>query len=523
MKADRTFNLGRWDELDSGGMRAIEIQGRKILLVRQGDDVTAIGAECPHAGGPLAEGVLADGKIICPWHKAAFCARSGARIDPPAVDNLDSYAIEIRNGDIMLRSTEPLPPVKRTAQKDERRFVILGAGAAGFSAAQELRNTGFAGAVTLISHEDDLPYDRTILSKSYLSGGEGGEKSPLQGKEFFKTHNIVRVKGEISGIDGEEKSVLLSDGRKLPYNAALIATGGTVIAPDFPGGDLENVFTLRSQSDAAHILGKAKHSRHAVVIGASFIGMEAAAALTERGLDVTVIGTESAPFEKQLGAEIGNVFREIHEEKSVKFRLGAKIDRIEGDKTVQAVILKGGEKLPADLVVAGLGVKPATGFIQALTRKSDHAIKVDSHLRLAKDLYAAGDIAAFPLYGKTRLIRVEHWRVAEQQGIIAARNMAGGDARFTAVPYFWTIQYMIRLDYVGHASGKDELIVRGDLGARDFIAYYLQDGIVAAAAGMNRDKDMAAIIALMNRRQNWKLDELHPRNASPAKILTAKA
>jgi apoptosis-inducing factor 3 len=523
MQKDQTFNLGRLDELDSGGMRAIEIQGRKILLVRQGDDVTAIGAECPHAGGPLAEGVLADGKIICPWHKASFCASSGARLDPPAVDDLESYAIEIQDGDIVLRNANALPPAERTAQKDARRFVILGAGAAGFSAAQELRNTGFAGAITLISHEDDLPYDRTILSKSYLSGGEGGEKSPLQDKEFFDANNIVRVKGEISGLDVEEKSILLSDGRKMPYDAALIATGGAATAPDFPGGDLENVFTLRSRSDAARILGKAKGSRRAVVIGASFIGMEAAAALTERGLDVTVIGTESAPFEHQLGAVLGNVYRKIHEEKSVKFRLSAKVDRIEGDKAVQAVILQDGEKLPADLVVAGLGVKPATGFIQALTRKSDQAIEVDPHLRLAKDLYAAGDVAVFPVYGKGRLIRVEHWRVAEQQGMIAALNMAGGDACFTAVPYFWTIQYMIRLDYVGHASAKDELVVRGDLGARDFIAYYLQDGVVAAAAGMNRDKDMAAVIALMNRRQNWTLDELHPRNASPAKILEAKA
>jgi NADPH-dependent 2,4-dienoyl-CoA reductase/sulfur reductase-like enzyme/nitrite reductase/ring-hydroxylating ferredoxin subunit len=523
METDRILNLGRLEDLDAGSMRLIEVQGHKILLVRQGEKVTAIGAECPHAGGPLVEGVLADGKIICPWHKASFCASSGVRLDPPAVDNLESYAIEIQNGDIVLRDAENPPAPKPLAAEDKRRFVILGAGAAGFSAAQELRNAGFAGAITLISHEDDLPYDRTILSKSFLSGGEGGEKSPLQGEDFFDANKIERVKGEISGIDGEEKSILLSDGRKMPYDAALIATGGAVIAPDFPGSDLENVFTLRSRSDAARILGKAEGSRRAVVIGASFIGMEAAAALTERGLEVTVIGTESAPFEHQLGAVLGNVYREIHEQKSVKFRLGAKVDRIEGDRAVQAVILKDGEKLLADLVVAGLGVRPATGFVQALTRKSDQAIEVDSHLRLAKDLYAAGDVAAFPIYGRGRLIRVEHWRVAEQQGMIAARNMAGGDACFTSVPYFWTIQYMIRLDYVGHASGADELVVRGDLGARDFIAYYLQDGVVAAAAGMNRDKDMAAVIALMNRRQNWTLDELHPRNASPAKILLTKA
>ncbi len=515
MNDDRLLILGSLNDLPAGAMREVEVQGMKILLVRQGDAVTAIGAQCPHAGAPLAEGVLADGKIICPWHKAAFCARTGACLDPPAFDDLPAYAIEIQNGDIVLRHPEPAPTQPTT--QDGRNFVILGAGAAGFSAARELRNIGFTGAITLISREDALPYDRTILSKYVLAGQQAGEKSPLQDEAFFKTNNITRLTADITNLDSNRKLISLSNGQNLPYHAALIATGATVVPPPFPGADQANLFTLRSQDDAAHILRAAEHARRAVIIGASFIGMEVAAALRERGLHVTVIGSESAPFEKQLGVAIGNVFRKIHEEKSVEFRLGAQVQRL----TREAVMLQGGETIPADFIVAGLGVKPATRFAAALTRQSDHALEVDALLRVNNDLYAAGDVAAFPLYGIGPSIRVEHWRLAAQHGIIAARNMAGGAKRFTAVPYFWTIQYMMRLDYVGHASGDDTQIIRGDLNERNFIAYYLRDGLVAAAAGMGRDQDMAAIIALMNRRQNWKLEELHPQNASPAEILAA--
>ncbi len=514
MENDRLLILGRLDGLAPGTMRAVEVRGNKILLVRQGDEVRAIGAECPHAGGPLAEGVLADGIVICPWHKASFCTRTGALIDPPAVDALPRYGIEITDGDIALRGVEPAQPPPPSA-KDDRHFVILGAGAAGFSAAQELRKAGFAGAVTMISQEDELPYDRTVLSKYFLSGEQGGEKSPLQDDAFFKTNRIERLQAKITKLDSAEQSISLADGRSLRYDAALIATGSEVTAPPFPGAGGSNVFTLRSQKDAERILNAAAHARCAVVIGASFIGMEVAAALRERGLEVAVVGTEAAPFERQLGAVVGNVYRQIHEEKSVNFKLGEQVARLEAN----AVVLKSGESLRADLIVAGLGVKPATGLARALTRQSDHAIVVDSTLLAANNLYAAGDVAAFPLYGNGALVRVEHWRLAEQHGMLAARNMLGQNQAFSAVPYFWTIQYMVRLDYVGHASGDDQQIIRGDPGQRNFIAYYIRDGVVAAAAGMNRDQDMAAIIVLMNRRQDWSVDALHPSDSSPARVL----
>jgi NADPH-dependent 2,4-dienoyl-CoA reductase/sulfur reductase-like enzyme/nitrite reductase/ring-hydroxylating ferredoxin subunit len=512
--------LGRLADFPAGEMREAEAEGHKILLVRQENDVTAIGAICPHAGGPLVQGVLAEGRVVCPWHKAAFCTRTGRRLDPPAIDDLPVFSVRIKEGEIVIETPEPMPEVARMGGVvDSRCFVILGAGAAGFSAAQELRRCGFSGSITLVSHEESLPYDRTVLSKYVLAGQKGGEKTPLQKNEFYATKNIVRRTEKIIGLDPSNKRVFLAGGHELSFDAALIATGSAAAPPPFPGGNLGNVFTLRSQADAERIVQIATHSRRAIVIGASFIGMEAAASLRERGLDVTVVAGESAPFEHQLGAVIGNVYRDIHEEKGVKFRFGARVERLSGMQNVQAVILAGGERLEADMVIAGLGARPATAFLKMLTRESDHALVVDGTLRLGEGLYAAGDIAAFPLYGNGPLIRVEHWRVAEQQGCVAARNMMGIAASFDAVPYFWTIQYMVRLDYVGHASGDDMPVIRGDLNARKFIAYYLRDGMVAAAAGMNQDQDMAAIVTLMSQRQNWTVDEMHPQGASPYLVL----
>ena len=516
--SDKTVILGRLDSLDANEMREVEVAGEKILLVRHNGAVSAIGAECPHAGGPLAEGMLADGQVICPWHKARFCVRTGARLEPPALDALPFYPVEIIDGDIVLQGAAPTAASRPRCEGDNRNFLILGAGAAGVSAAQQLREAGFEGEITLVSQEAELPYDRTVLSKSFLAGQEVHEKTPLQDEVFYAEQNITRRHAKILSLDAAQKKINLADG-ELSYDAALIATGGEVVLPDFPGANLENVFTLRRRTDAEAIIAAAGKAEKAVVIGASFIGMEVAAALQLRGLTVTIVAGEQAPFEKQLGTAIGNVFREIHEEKGGAFRFGAKVKCLAGEEKLAFVELADGERLPADLAVAGIGVRPATDFIKSLTREEDRALVVDRQLRVQDSLFAAGDIAAFPSYGDGPLIRVEHWRVAEQQGRVAALNMLGKNEDYTAAPYFWTAPYGIKLEYVGHAKGDDEMVVRGDLAARKFIAYYLRNGIVAAAAGMDQDREMAAVLVLMNRRKDWALDEMHPEGSSPLAVL----
>ncbi len=505
------------EALEPGGMTQVEIDGEKILLVRDNDAVRAVGATCPHAGGPLAEGVRNGGRIVCPWHKAAFCIRTGAVLDPPALDPLPRYDVRVEAGRVLIAKPDPAPASPPVAP-DERCFVIVGAGAAGAVAAQTLGEAGFTGRVVMLDTANRVPYDRTVLSKYALSGLKGAEKSPLQTQAFYRGHGIERRTAEVTRVDAAARRITCADGSVVEYDAALLATGGTPARPSIPGAGLGHVYTLRSRGDADAILQQAERSRCAVVLGASFIGMEVTASLRERGLDVTVVGKEATPFAKQLGEQVGRAFVGLHKQHGVAFRLGSGVASLEGDGKVSAVVLDSGERIAADLVVVGFGVKPATSYAEGLARRDDGGIIVDANLCAAPGLYAAGDIASFPLHGDGAPVRVEHWRVAEQQGRVAALNMLGQAARYDAVPVFWTIQYMKRLDYVGHATEWDSVVLHGDTGKPEFLAYYVKDGRVAAAAGLGRDRDTAALIELFAMRRDWTAADL---GESPAAVLAA--
>jgi apoptosis-inducing factor 3 len=500
-------DVAAFADLPDAGLHRIERDGQKILLIRDADTVQAIGAECPHAGAPLDEGLLHAERIICPWHKAAFCIRSGAVLDPPAVDPLPRYPVEIKQGRVLV-DTDPIQSPTPVQPSDTRHFVIIGGGGAGAVAAQTLREVGFTGRITMLDQGGDVPYDRTLLSKYVLSGEEGSEKTPLQTPDFYRQHSIDRVTAQVAGLDPAAHSITCADSTAISYDAALLATGATPVKPDLPGVERGNVFLLRDRRDADAILAPVlrQDSRRVVVLGTSFIGMEVAASLRERGLTVTVVGQEATPFETTLGPEVGRGLAAMHQEKGVSFRLGRRVKALEGAPTVQSVRLDNDEVLSADIVIIGFGVRPATQFLSNLPRNEDGSVSVDATLSVTEDLYAAGDIARFPDNG--RLIRVEHWRVAQQHGRIAARNMAGERVRFDAVPYFWTIQYMKRVDYVGHAEGWDAVIIHGNPQEQDFTAYYVKAGIVTAAACMGRDRDAAALIELFNHRRDWTADQL---------------
>jgi apoptosis-inducing factor 3 len=502
-------------DLADGSMLPVEIAGTKILLVRDGDAVHAIGATCPHAGADLGTGVRNGGRIVCPWHKAAFCVRTGLLLEPPAVDSLPCYEVSIEGERVLVT----LPEVERahTAGSTEQRvFAIVGAGAAGALAAQTLRETGFNGRVVMFDEVNRVPYDRTLLSKYVLSGEPGAEKSPLQSQAFYKEHDIERRTGRVTCLDAVRRRIDCADGFSLAYDTALMATGAAPIRPDIPGIGLENVFFLRNRSDADAILAQAERSERVVVLGASFIGMEVAASLRERGLDVTAVGMEQVPFEKQLGARVGGAFIGLHRKKGVAFRLGQEVAALEGDGRVRTVVLANGERLPADLVVVGFGVRPVTDYLRGIPLNQDGSVSADATLKVADGLYAAGDIVRFPLFGDGAAIRVEHWRVAQQHGRLAALNMAGQGRRYDGVPVFWTIQYLKRLDYVGHTADWDDVVIHGDLEKPEFLAYYVKDGKVAAAAGLDRDQDTAALIELLAMRRDWTPGEL---GASPADLL----
>ena len=510
----QTIDAGLDSELPEGAMREMEADGSKLLLTRLDGAINAVSATCPHAGGPLGQGARRGNKIVCPWHKAAFCLRTGKVLEAPALDPLARFTATVAQGRIQLTPADPAEAPQPAP--DPRCFVIIGAGAAGAVAAQTLREEQFGGRIVMLDEVNRVPYDRTILSKYALSGEKGAEKSPLQSQAFYQEHRIERLTANVTGLDPAARRITCADGTELQYDAALVATGGIPSKPDLPGADLVGVFLLRSRADADAILAQAERSSRAVILGSSYIGMEVAASLRERGLEVTVVGREDVPMAKQLGPDIGRALQGMHERQGVQFRLGCNVTGLQGEATVSGVALEGGDMLAAELVVIGYGVRPATGFLSSLPLNDDGSVSVDAHLWVADGVFAAGDIARFPDGGDGAAIRVEHWRVAEQHGRVAALNMLGKATRYTAPPVFWTIQYLKRVDYIGHAGSWDEIVLHGDLAAPEFLGYFVKDGAVAAAAGMGRDQDTAALTLLFEQKRDWTAAEL---GEHPARLL----
>ncbi|HEV2704627.1 MAG TPA: FAD-dependent oxidoreductase [Pyrinomonadaceae bacterium] len=490
--------LAYTSDLRDGEMREVSFGETRILLARVGERFHAVSATCPHYGAPLVEGALCGTRVVCPWHHAAFNVADGRLEEPPALDGLVRYDVRVEGEQLFIsvpdttedRRTPPL--ATHDPQTDARRFVIIGAGAAGYAAAQTLREEGFRGRVLMLTRDERAPYDRPNLSKDYLHGHAAPEWMPLRPAEFYDECNIELVcKREVTHVDASAKTVTFEGGETLEYDALLVATGGAPVKLNIPGSDLKNICVLRSFSDADSIIETAARSRRVVVVGASFIGMEAAYSLRELGLDVTVVAPSAEPFEATLGAEVGALFRRLHEAHGVRFKLGSIIYRFEGSHGVEAVILDNGERVETDMVLIGAGVRPVTHFLEGVTLDEKGGVVVDSRLRAADGLYAAGDIASFPDARTGSVVRVEHWRMAQQQGRTAARNMAGADEAFDAVPFFWTRQFDAGLLYVGRAATWDEIIYQGSLDAHDFLAFYVKDGRVLAVAGMNRDREMA--------------------------------
>lgn len=503
------------NDLQDGEMKQVSVGETDVLLARVDGKFHAIGAYCTHYKAPLAEGVLSGDRVICPWHNSCFNLVTGDQLEPPGLDSQPCYQVRVE-GDRVIVSVPTAPEqripamVQYNPDADKRTFVILGAGAAGSAAVEILRQAGFQGRIVMVTREDQLPYDRTWLSKDYFIGNVSRDQMPLRSPDFYKDHNIeILFNKQAVRVDAAAKTIAFEDGSCITYDALLLATGGKPRRLDVDGANLQNVFTLRSFEDTERILASCEQASHAVVIGSSFIGMEIAAGLTQRGLQVTVVSPDSLPFKKILGEEIGQLFQQVHEEQGVSFRLGIKATQLEGNSKVEAVVLENGERLAADLVVVGIGVQPATEFLEGVElHEKDKSVLVDEYLRAADGLYAAGDIARFPDWRTGEATRIEHWRIAAQHGRIAAYNMAGQTVKFAGVPVFWTMQFKFPLRYVGHAEQWDEIIFDGDLQKREFMAFYVKDNQVLAAAASQRDTEMAAILELMRLNQMPQPDEL---------------
>jgi apoptosis-inducing factor 3 len=501
------------DELKNGELKEITVGENKIALAKADDQFFAVDGICPHLKAPLAKGALCGHLLYCPWHHSAFDITNGDLQEPPALDCLATYAVRIQDEDVYVATTpkEKVPANANTLLPD-KTFVIVGGGAAGLVAALTLRQEGFGGKLVMITKEDTPPYDRTMLSKKFLSGKMEKEKLPLRKEDFLEKYNIELLKDkEVKTLDAATKTIHFTDGSMLLYDAALVATGGEPNELKLLGAHLPNVFTLRSERDGERILEMAKAAKKACIIGSSFIGLETAASLKTLGLDVTVIARESVPFEKNFGKEIGEYFLKLHTEKGVIVKTTAEVESIDGNEKAETVTLKSGEKLETDLVIVGIGVHPKTDFLQGVQlNEKDKSVQVNEYLQAAEGLFAAGDIAQFPDVRSGQRTRVEHWRLAQQHGYIAALNMLGKTASVDdIVPFFWTNQFDQRLSYVGHAADWDELVLDGSIADKKFLAFYVKKGKVQAVASMGRDVESNKIEdAMRNSKTLFTREEL---------------
>lgn len=491
------YAVARLAQLDEHRPLRVQAGNEELILIRQGDQVHAYQGNCPHAGAPLDEGVVCSGLLVCPWHKAAFAVDDGVVCEPPALADLRRYKAWIKGDEIWV-DDQPLRVTEPPRHSDARCFVVVGAGAAGSAAVATLLAHGFAGRLVWIDQERQPAYDRTALSKFVIAGQMPPDEVPaLLEASALRKGQLERKYGKVRTLNSQKRQVTLADGQQIDYDACLVATGGKALRPDISGADLPGVFTLRSLEDAAQLLDAAEPGQPVVIVGDGFIGLEAASALRKYGLQVHVVTRHEIPLARQLGERIGRCIRELHERKGITFHGPTEVERIEGLGKVEAVQLANGERLPTPLVLLGTGVKPATAFLQGVPLSEDKSVRVDAEMRAADGLWAAGDIATFPLTG--RPVRIEHWRLAQQHGVIAAANMLGEQRRYADVPFFWTYQHGRTYEVLGHARDWNRIEFVGEPENGDFIALQCMDERVEAVIAKGYSDAMATLSQRLKR------------------------
>jgi apoptosis-inducing factor 3 len=480
-------------------------EGEPVILVRQGDHVFATGAVCTHYGGPLAEGLVVGETIRCPWHHARFDLRTGEASGAPALNPVSCFNV-VRHGDIITLGEKKPANFRVPCKLNPSSIVIVGAGAAGAACADMLRAKGYSRPITLAGDEELGPVDRPNLSKDYLAGTASEDWIPLRTREYYESIHVDLISSDPAiRIKPADNQVLLRSGRTLSYGALLLATGAEPRSLPIDGADLPHVYKLRTLADSNAIIARAQQARKCVVIGCGFIGLEVAASLRNRGLEVSVIAQDAIPLGKILGPEMGGFIQRVHEQHGVRFLMNTAPRAIRADR----VELGDGHSVAADMVILGVGVSPRTALAEAAGIKTDNGVVVDQMLQTGSaNVFAAGDMARFPERVSGEAARIEHWVVAERQGQAVARSMLGIGGDYRDAPFFWSQHYDMAIAYVGHAASWDTCEVKGDLEKQDACAIYRRKGRTIAVATIGRDRLSLRVEAALEQNNPQLLDSI---------------
>lgn len=452
----------------------VKLGTEEILLIKEGEQYHAVGASCSHNGAPLQDGMIASGQIRCPWHHARFCLKTGAAVGAPALEPLSLYHVRRHEGRIFLAKTQS-QTLASARGSEERRVVIIGAGAAGFACADMLSKLHFDGSIALVNADHDMPYDRTVCSKHYLAGKYERAELFLPNEELLSIPkgspgHVRLLQHSATALNVNAREVTLDSGERLHFDVLVLANGAEPERLSLPGLDTDRVYVLRTLKDADAIIAAATAAQSVVVVGASFIGLEAAAALRQRKLNVHVIAPDEIPLAKSVGSAVGNMIRTVHEKYGVVFHLGRKLASYAGTKAT----LDDGTELDADFIVLGTGVRPRTqlaedaGLAVASSDKGGGVIVNERLETQVSGIFAVGDISRYPNAVTGKPIRIEHWVHAQRQGQFVARRIMGDNDAFEDIPFFWTAHFDTSLRYLGHVNELGEPSVEGNIEAQNF-------------------------------------------------------